>query len=884
VTEGLQEQLQQILGEHYRIDRELGGAGMSRVFVATDVALDRQVVIKVLPPELAAGINTDRFRREIQLAAKLQHPHIVPLLSAGAQGALLYYTMPFVTGENLRTRLTRTRELPINEAIRILREVADALAYAHSHGTVHRDIKPENILLSGNHALVVDFGVSKALASATSETKVGGGATLTSMGIALGTPAYMAPEQAAADPMVDHRADIYALGIVGYEILSGRTPFAGMNPQQMLSAHVTTEPEHITKHRAQVSPGLAAIIMKCLEKHPSDRWQSAAELCEQLEANSVTSGATLPIQQSVKRPFEWTPQRIGVAAAVVGVVLAGLVISSIAFRSSGSTYTVGNTRQLTNAPGLEIHPAISPDGRFVAYTIERGSDVLVEQQVEGGRAVILTDSTHPARFPRWMPDGSKIVVTPTGIVPALGGTIKQLPLEQGWRQCAPSNSGSRIACTSGKNGGLYVANIDGTNAVMLDSAKVTEPFVLPAWSPDDKKLAYVLGNNSFLTGPTIGNLAPSEVRVISSSGGKAAQISDNQHLNTSPVWTPDGALLYVSTRGGARDIYLQRLNSSGEVRGEPTRLTTGLNAHTISISRDGHLLAYSVLTTTSNVWATPINQNPSAAKMRPITSGSQTIESGVVSPDGKFLTYDSNLPGNSEIFVRNLTTGETEQITHSMSDNFSSSWSPDGTQIVFHSLRNGTRDIFTIPASGGKEHEVVATPAQERVPFFVTDNMIVYRVDPAGVWLVSRESPEKPWGKPRFIIDGTAVQVSPDHRLLAMSRASTESEPNRGGLWIVNVDGSNPRKILASDPANPVITVNWAKDSQNIYFMGRNAKANAFTINSISVKGGPVKTLVTFSDPIRQPFRFEFSNDGKDFYFTTGSRESDIWVMELKKE
>src|SRR3954452_14997030 len=174
MTSDLLSQLQEVVGTGYHIDRELGGAGMSRVFLATETELDRQVVIKVLPPDLAAGINVDRFRREIQLAARLQHPHIVPLLAAGAKGSLLYYTMPFIGGENLRTRLTRTRDLPVQEATKILREVADALSYAHAQGVVHRDIKPENIIMSGNHALVLDFGVARALSNATSETPTQG--------------------------------------------------------------------------------------------------------------------------------------------------------------------------------------------------------------------------------------------------------------------------------------------------------------------------------------------------------------------------------------------------------------------------------------------------------------------------------------------------------------------------------------------------------------------------------------------------------------------------------------------------------------------------------------------------------------------------------------
>src|SRR3989449_724831 len=206
--------LQAALGAAYRIERELGGGGMSRVFVAEEVELGRRVVIKVLAPELAAGVSVDRFKREIQLAASLQHPHIVPLLAAGPAEELLYYTMPLIEGESLRAKLAREGALPISDTVRILRDVADALAYAHKHGVAHRDIKPDNVLLSNHHAVVTDFGVAKALSQST------GRSSLTSAGVALGTPAYMAPEQAAADPHTDHRCDLYAVGALGYEMRS----------------------------------------------------------------------------------------------------------------------------------------------------------------------------------------------------------------------------------------------------------------------------------------------------------------------------------------------------------------------------------------------------------------------------------------------------------------------------------------------------------------------------------------------------------------------------------------------------------------------------------------------------------------------------------------
>jgi tetratricopeptide (TPR) repeat protein/tRNA A-37 threonylcarbamoyl transferase component Bud32 len=284
----LQQQLAAAVGGTYRIERELGGGGMSRVFLAEETALARRVVIKVLPPEMAAGVNRDRFHREIQLAAKLQHPHVVPLLTAGAAGDLLYYVMPFIDGESLRARLARQRELPIPEAVRILREVVDALAYAHRNGVVHRDIKPDNVLLSEGHALVADFGVAKAVTASS------GASSLTSLGMALGTPAYMAPEQAAADPHVDHRADIYAVGALAYEMLCGRPPFTAPTPQAVMAAHVTQMPEPVALHRPAVSEPLNGLVMRCLAKKAADRWQSAGELMPLLEALVTPSGGSTP--------------------------------------------------------------------------------------------------------------------------------------------------------------------------------------------------------------------------------------------------------------------------------------------------------------------------------------------------------------------------------------------------------------------------------------------------------------------------------------------------------------------------------------------------------------------------------------------------------------
>ena len=295
----LRDRLAAALG-NYALERELGGGGMSRVFLATEIALGRPVVIKLLPPELAHAFSADRFRQEIRFAASLQHPHLVPVLAAGEADGLLYYTMPLVEGESLRARLARAGELPLREALRVLRDVAAALDYAHQRGIIHRDIKPDNVLISGGEALVTDFGVAKALSA--SALAPGGETALTDIGVALGTPAYMAPEQAAADPHVDHRADIYAFGCLAYECLSGEPPFAGRPTRSLLAAHLAETPEPLDRRRPNLPPALTALVMRCLEKRPADRPQTAGEILAVLDGAMTPSGETAPTVRSEAAP------------------------------------------------------------------------------------------------------------------------------------------------------------------------------------------------------------------------------------------------------------------------------------------------------------------------------------------------------------------------------------------------------------------------------------------------------------------------------------------------------------------------------------------------------------------------------------------------------
>ena len=331
MTEPL-ERLTAALGDRYAIEREVGSGGMATVYLARDLKHDRLVALKVLKPELAATLGPDRFPREIRILAKLQHPNVLPLHDSGESSGYLYYVMPFVEGESLRERLSRDGQLPVHDAVRILREVADALAYAHAHGVMHRDIKPDNVMISGRHALVTDFGVAKAVSDA-------GGEKLTTVGVAVGTPTYMSPEQATGDLHIDHRSDIYALGVLGYELLTGSPPFVAASAQGVLSAQVLERPVPIIERRPVVPQALSDLLMRCLEKDPADRWQSAEEVLQALETMATPSGGITPTHThpttAAKAPRGMS-RRAWIAGAAVLLLAVGGGASALLFGAHGS--------------------------------------------------------------------------------------------------------------------------------------------------------------------------------------------------------------------------------------------------------------------------------------------------------------------------------------------------------------------------------------------------------------------------------------------------------------------------------------------------------------------------------------------------------------------
>lgn len=438
----LLEELRNQLGGAYRIDRELGGGGMSRVFVAEEIALGRTIVLKVLPPELRPVLSAARFEREVRVAARLQHPHIVPLLAAGHVGDVLYYTMPLVEGESLRARLDRQYELPVAEATRLLRNVADALAHAHREGVVHRDIKPDNILLSHGYAMVTDFGVARALDEAASDV------TVTRTGVAVGTPAYMAPEQAAADTAVDHRADLYALGVVGYEMLAGQAPFRGPTFQALVAAHFTQTPAPLRDARPSVPVELAAIVHCLLEKRPADRYQNADDLVAALDRISSGGMASMPRSTPAESPTAPTSatlaERTGPVPAARGVsrrsillggaaaALAGAFGSGVLVGRRGRAGATPAYQRLTFRRGMIRTARFGPDFRTVLYGALWDGDVCRIYSVR---------PESPESAPLSLPPGAPLAVSTSGeLALALGthrrgimtyGTLARVPLTGG---------------------------------------------------------------------------------------------------------------------------------------------------------------------------------------------------------------------------------------------------------------------------------------------------------------------------------------------------------------------------------------------------------------------------------------------------------------------
>jgi eukaryotic-like serine/threonine-protein kinase len=482
------------------VERELGAGGMATVYLAHDLRHDREVAIKVLHPELGAALGGDRFLNEIRTTARLQHPHILPLLDSGDADGLLYYVMPYVTGETLRARLDRERQLPIDDALRIAREVADALGAAHALGVVHRDIKPENILLQGGHALVADFGIALAVQQAS-------GARMTQTGLSLGTPQYMSPEQAMGERQIDARADIYALGAVTYEMLAGEPPFTGTSVQAIISRVLTEEPRPLAAQRKSVPESVESAVLRALEKLPADRFASAAEFVNALDHDtSPTRRAPRLARGSAER---------GRALAAAGVTLAAFAIAVgwlLGRRTHAPAAVAAWSASILLADSLPLDPlfnvaegmptiALSPDGSQLVFVARHGAhtqmflrrlsdftvraldgtengfapffspqgdavaffvgDELKRLSLADGRLTVMARNTHDPTGGAWLPDGEIVVSRERGsqleVVTATGDSLRTIKCSALCTFPEPLTDGRRVLASSA--GGLMVVDL-----------------------------------------------------------------------------------------------------------------------------------------------------------------------------------------------------------------------------------------------------------------------------------------------------------------------------------------------------------------------------------------------------------------------------------------
>ena len=871
------DRLRTALADRYRLERELGQGGMATVYLAEDLKHKRKVALKVLRPELAATMGPERFSREIQVAARLQHPHIHGVLDSGESDGFFYYVMPYVEGETLRDRITRSGELPVTDALRLLGEITEALAVAHKAGVVHRDIKPENILLSGRHALVMDFGVAKAV------TEASGRQQLTTAGVALGTPAYMAPEQATADPQLDHRVDIYALGVLAYEMLTGHPPFHGLTPQQTLAAHVTQAPVPVTQRRPGIAPVLDALIMRCLAKRPADRFQTADELVVALEPLATPSGGmtpthTMPIS-AVAAP-RTMPRWVHGAIAGATVILVGAAALVILNRPPATAALV-QPLQLTRSAGIQESPYITGDGKGVAYRILGPGDTANHVELRrgsDGSAVPLAEAGDPRG---WSPDGDRLLIaTPRGLetVPALGGASTLLVT--GARHGTWAPDGQRLVYVRGDS--LLLRATDGQNTLL---ARTSDPHSL-AWSPDGRWIVYVSDNSRYLFD---WNIAVSSLWLVPAAGGAPIQLTAGNALDVSPVWAPDSRrLLFVSGRSGTRDIYQLNLDSHGKPRGEPVQVTVGLNASQITLAPDGEHLAYSVVTNRSNIWRVkePATGWVSSRSAGLVTTDQESIESICISADGQWLAFDSDRSGTQQIFRRRLAGGEVQQITRGTSPAFQVVLSPDGKEVAYHAIVNGLRRVFVASSEGGDQPVQVSPGAapDERNPRWSPDGRrlawLTTTNGRGGVQAVTRSATG--WGLPHEVTSTGAI-VFPtwvdSAQLLAIDTVHRRAV-------LVNADSAAgpPRVLIEHMEAAPkgLATPIVSSDYRTLYLHNRQGLWLR-PLSDGTVSDRALREAVRFDDPLH-PHATNARNVagyGGFLYFTLQNPQSNVWIARV---
>ncbi|MEA2762086.1 MAG: eukaryotic-like serine/threonine-protein kinase [Gemmatimonadaceae bacterium] len=747
------------LADRYRIARLIATGGMAEVFAAHDIRHDRDVAIKVLKAEISPAIGSQRFLQEIRISAKLFHPHILTLLDSGEAAGLLYYVMPLVEGGSLRTRLERDGPLPIATALQIARECADALAFAHAQGVIHRDIKPENILFEATHATIADFGVARALTA-------GGNDRLTTAGIAVGTPAYMSPEQAAGEAELDARSDIYSLAIVLFEMLAGKPPFKGRTSGETMAKQVTEAAPPITAQRKDVPLRVARALAKALAKNPEDRFATASDFGNELEMDPPAPAAG---NQTWRR---------------VGVIAGALVLAALAFwvtlgrkayasRASGGIATALNRQlaQVTFAKEVEQWPVWSSDGKRLLYVGETGGRrVLVIRTMDSGNEHSLTHDGYDYIQPSWSADVRHVAFV-RGRTPGdhlEPGDVNGTFTEKGdiWQIDLPAHAlkkivdnafnpayspdGKQLAFDAAWSGSrrIWISDAEGGNPrqVTSDSTEAVA-HAEPTWSPDGKRLAFRRIEKT-----------ASDIVTVDLASQQSRWITHDNVLDMNPAWSPDGKSIYYSSAGGGGlNIWRVPVNADGERAGAPQQLTTGAGDDiNPAPSPNGKQLAFSVRGFDSDIWRLPVDPSTGRSTGQPevVTATTRVESRGSWSPDGSAIAFNSDRLGEMNIWIRNLVTNAERHITTDAGGDYQPDWSPDGRRIAFFSARAGGSDIWSVGVRGDSLRQLTTDRSSDTNPFFSPDGrQIAFMSDRRGrleVWVMGEDgSGQHPIGETR---------------------------------------------------------------------------------------------------------------------------------------